>query len=91
MDFITVLGFVAATLTTIAFLPQVLKVWQTRSADDLSWSMLTTFGLGVFLWLVYGLMISSPPVIAANALTLMLNLILLLLKGSFQSSSRPRY
>jgi MtN3 and saliva related transmembrane protein len=72
MDFATVLGLVAATLTTAAFLPQVLKIVKTRSTKDLSMWMYAMLFVGVLLWLVYGLLISSLPVIAANAVTLVL-------------------
>lgn len=80
MDFINFLGFAAATLTTIAFLPQLIQVWQTKSARDVSLVMLITFCLGIFLWFVYGILISSQPVIFANFLTLVFNLIILWLK-----------
>jgi len=50
------IGFVAATLTTSAFLPQVLKIWRSRSTKDISLPMLVTFILGVSLWLIYGLL-----------------------------------
>lgn len=66
------LGFAAATLTTLAFLPQVLKVWRRRRADDLSPATFGLFGAGVVLWLVYGILLRDPPLIAANAVTLAL-------------------
>lgn len=84
MDFINFLGFAAATLTTIAFLPQLIQVWQTKSAKDVSLVMLITFCLGIFLWLVYGILISSKPVIFANFLTLVFNLIILWLKIKYK-------
>ncbi|HEY9810523.1 MAG TPA: SemiSWEET transporter [Halomicronema sp.] len=84
MNFINVLGFAAATLTTIAFLPQLHKVWQTKSAKDVSLVMLVTFCLGIFLWFVYGIFISSWPVIVANFLTLVFNLIILSLKIKYK-------
>ncbi|MCT7950444.1 SemiSWEET transporter [Ancylothrix sp. C2] len=84
MNFINILGFAAATLTTIAFLPQLYKVWQTKSAKDVSLVMLVTFCLGIFLWFVYGILISSKPVIFANFLTLFFNLIILWLKIKYE-------
>lgn len=80
MKLIDILGFVAATLTTIAFLPQLTKTWQSKSAKDVSFWMLITFCCGVFLWFIYGVSIQSWPVIMANALTLIFNLIILFLK-----------
>lgn len=80
MDFITILGLAAATLTTFAFLPQLLKTWQTKSAKDVSYSMLIAFNIGVFLWLVYGLYLQALPIILANSVTLFFNIIILWLK-----------
>jgi MtN3 and saliva related transmembrane protein len=78
------LGFLAGGLTTIAFLPQILRTWRLKSAHHLSLWMLSLFTTGVALWLVYGIMIDSPPVIAANLVTLLLsgaNLVLKLRYG----------
>lgn len=72
MSFVTALGLLAGTLTTIAFLPQVIRIWRSKSAKDLSMAMLATFTTGVFCWLVYGVMIDSLPLILANAVTFVL-------------------
>ncbi len=80
MIFITIVGFTAATLTTVAFLPQLAQTWKSKSAKDVSMQMLITFCIGVFLWLVYGICIQSWPVIVANLFTLIFNLIILSLK-----------
>jgi MtN3 and saliva related transmembrane protein len=80
MNTIQMLGLVAGSLTTAAFLPQVLKTWKTRSAKDLSLGMFSLFCLGVALWLVYGIMVNDVPVIAANLITLMLASTLLFFK-----------
>lgn len=80
MDFITVLGLVAATLTTTAFLPQLIKTWRTKSAKDLSFVMLITFSSGVLLWLLYGIYQNALPIIVANSITLILNLIIIVIK-----------
>jgi MtN3 and saliva related transmembrane protein len=77
MDLITLLGMVAGSLTTLAFVPQVLKTWKTRSAGDLSIEMLITFCTGLFLWLIYGICINSLPVILANLITLVLAVMIL--------------
>lgn len=68
----SVIGFIAASLTTIAFVPQVYKVWRSRTANDISLGMYLLFTAGVALWLVYGWMINAWPVIIANSLTLLL-------------------
>ncbi len=72
MNPVTLLGFVAGTLTTLAFLPQVIKTWRTKSSNDLSVSTLGMICTGVLLWLVYGLLVGDLPIIAANAVTLVL-------------------
>lgn len=77
---IKIIGLVAGACTTIAFLPQVIKTWKSRSAKDLSLGMFTIFCLGVVLWLVYGFLINDIPVIAANLLTLVLASTLLFFK-----------
>jgi MtN3 and saliva related transmembrane protein len=87
MQPITMLGFVAGTLTTLSFLPQVHKAWTTRRCDDLSMGMLLSFGAGVLLWLIYGLYLRAAPIIAANAVTLAFILILVALKARYRSAS----
>jgi MtN3 and saliva related transmembrane protein len=67
------IGLAAAFCTTAAFLPQVIRTWQTRSTEDLSLSMFLVMTTGVFLWLVYGLAIHDVPLIAANGTTFVLS------------------
>jgi MtN3 and saliva related transmembrane protein len=87
MHAINLLGFVAGTLTTLSFLPQVHKAWTTHSCNDLSLGMLLAFGAGVLLWLIYGLRLQAAPIIAANAVTLALILVLIALKARFRNPS----
>jgi MtN3 and saliva related transmembrane protein len=68
MDYVTFLGLVAAALTVIAFFPQLMKVWKTKSTKDISIGMFSIFSSAVFLWFVYGILISNLPVIIANFL-----------------------
>ncbi len=63
------IGYAAGFLTTIAFLPQLIKVIKTRSTRDISLGMFLIFSTGVFLWLIYGILIESAPVIVANLIT----------------------
>lgn len=79
-----ILGLIAGALTSISFLPQVIKTWRSGSARDLSLSMFGIFSLGVTLWLIYGLKVNSIPIIAANALTLALCLVILYFKVKFK-------
>lgn len=78
------IGMLAGTLTTISLVPQVLKIRRTRSARDISWGMFALFGLGVVLWLVYGILIGAVPVIVANAVTLALTLAIIVMKWRFR-------
>ena len=73
-------GYVAAFLTTIAFLPQVLRIYRTRSSDDVSIIMLIFFITGLLFWVVYGFLSSSLPVLVANLITLLFNLVILVMK-----------
>jgi len=80
MDHVTLLGLTAGTLTTLSFLPQVIKTWKTRSTKDISTGMFVMFCTGIFLWALYGLAIGSMPVIITNIVTFILAFIILLLK-----------
>ncbi len=66
----TFLGYLAGTLTTLAFLPQVLHTYKSKSVEDFSWKMLIAFNCGLVLWLVYGVYLHSWPMILANGVTL---------------------
>jgi MtN3 and saliva related transmembrane protein len=84
MNFVTAFGLLAGTLTTVAFLPQVLHTWKTKSTKDLSLPMLICFTSGVLCWLLYGIWIGSLPILITNAVTFVLagaNLILKLRYG----------
>ncbi len=80
MDPISLMGYAAASLTTLAFLPQVHKTWRSGSARDLSLPTLGMMFSGVLLWLLYGIAQSDAPLAAANAATLALVSILVVLK-----------
>ncbi len=72
MALIDLVGTVAAFLTTVAFVPQVLKIRRAKSARDISLPMYACFTTGVVCWLIYGVLIVSVPIIAANIVTLIL-------------------
>jgi len=74
------IGYSAAFLTTIAFLPQAHHSWKTRDLSGISLPMYSLFTAGVALWFVYGLYIESMPVVIANAITLILSSVVLVLK-----------
>jgi MtN3 and saliva related transmembrane protein len=74
----------AASLTTIAYVPQVVKTWKSKSSKDLSLKMLLAFCIGVCLWLIYGVLEKDTPIIVANSITLILTFILLFFKFKFR-------
>lgn len=82
------LGYVAASCTTLAFVPQVFQVWRSRSARDVSAAMYGVFVIGVSLWLVYGLAVGALPIILANGLSLLLAITVLLMKWHFARRDR---
>ncbi len=85
MDLNTLVGLLAGVLTTTAFLPQLIKTWQTRSADDVSLGMLITLCSGIILWIIYGISIHDIPLIVANSVTFVLAFTILCLKIRYKS------
>ena len=77
------IGYVAATLTTISFLPQLIRIVKLRSARDISLGMFLIFTVGTFGWMVYGILLHSIPVTIANVVTFALSLSILALKLKF--------
>lgn len=84
MTNIQILGLVAGTITSITFLPQVIKIWQTKSAKDLSMAMLLLLILGVILWLAYGLFVMDAAIIYTNSMVLTMSLVMLYFKLRFK-------
>lgn len=80
MNFERAIGLSAAALTTIAFLPQVIRSWRTRDTRAISLPMYSIFTLGIALWLVYGVLLHDLPITLANSVTLILALTVLMLK-----------
>jgi len=76
---VEIIGFVAALLTTYAFVPQVVKIWKSKSSKGVSVSMYLVLLLGVFLWGVYGYLIDSMSIMIANTVTGLLQLMILIL------------
>jgi len=85
VDVANIIGLVAGFLTTVAFVPQVIKTWRSKSARDLSLVMFLLFSAGICLWTVYGFMINELPVILWNLITLALALIILFFKLRFKN------
>ncbi len=74
------IGYAAASLTTTAFIPQAWLTWKSRRVDGVSLGMYSIFTLGIALWLAYGVLIGAWPIIAANAMTLLLAVFILSMK-----------
>ena len=84
MTALQVLGLTAGTITSITFLPQVIQIWKTRSARDISMPMLFLLILGVTMWLVYGLLVWDAAIIYTNSMVLIMSLIMLVFKIKFK-------
>lgn len=80
MNYIEIIGLIAAFLTTAAFVPQAYKTYRTKDVSGLSLPMFSMFTLGIFLWFTYGLLNDSLPIILANAVTGILSILLLVFK-----------
>ena len=80
MNLTTIVGYAAGTLTTIAFVPQLLKVWRTKSTEDISLLMFLIFTSGVVMWLIYGVLLDEAPIVVTNTVTLGLASAILWLK-----------
>jgi MtN3 and saliva related transmembrane protein len=86
MNWIHYIGILAGTLTTLAFVPQVIRVWRLKSVKDLSIWWLIIFCTGVSTWLIYGFMINDLPVILANAATIFLLILIIIAKIIYQKN-----
>ncbi len=84
MDYTIFLGYLAGALTTLAFLPQLIKVLKSKSTHDISLAMFIVICTGISLWLVYGILIDSLPIILANIVTLAIAGMILLLKIKYR-------
>jgi len=83
MDWIQIAGHVGAFLSSVTFIPQVYKVWQTKSANDLSLTMMVIVFTSTLIWLVYGVALNLWPVILANGIICFLSLMLIYFKFAY--------
>jgi MtN3 and saliva related transmembrane protein len=79
------LGLAATAMTTGCWLPQLLRAWRTRSTGDLSWLYLAVLGIGITLWLLYGVVVGDPVIVTANALTITALTVLAIGKARFDA------
>ncbi len=84
MDAVTLLGLLAGAGTTLGFVPQLVKILRTKSTHDISLWMYVVITTGILLWLIYGMIIGSVPVIAANSVTLVISAMILILKIKYK-------
>jgi MtN3 and saliva related transmembrane protein len=84
MDVITIVGLVAALFTTASLLPQLIKVYKTKSTKDISTGMFALFGGGVLLWFIYGLLVKDFPIIIANSLAFVQAMVILIFKAKYK-------
>ena len=83
-NLLNTIGIFAGILTTGAFVPQVIKIWKTKSSKDVSLVMFFVLFTGVALWIIYGIMSGALPIILANSITLILAAIIIALKIKFK-------
>lgn len=81
---IIIVGILAGTFCTISFIPQIIKIYRTKNAKDLSITTFLVFSLGVSLWLTYGILIKEAPIIIANTATLLLVMVILIMKLKYR-------
>ena len=84
MESANTLGLIAGALTTVAFIPQVVKIWKSKHTLDISLGMFSILSVGVFLWLLYGIQLGVLPLILANGITLVLSLTILVFKLKYK-------
>lgn len=84
MSALQLLGLAAGTITSITFLPQVIQIWKTKSAKDISMFMLMLLILGVSMWLTYGILVMDAAIIYTNSMVLIMSLIMLYFKVKFK-------
>jgi len=85
-NYIEIIGFIAAVLTTAAFLPQVYKTWKTKDVSALSFPMLLMFFIGIVGWLIYGFLKNSPSMIFANSITVISSFLLIYFKIKYRKN-----
>lgn len=84
MNGITIIGLIAAAFTTIALVPQLMKVWRTKSTRDISTGMFALYSSGLLLWFIYGVYINDLPIILANSLAFIQAIVILMFKAKYK-------
>jgi MtN3 and saliva related transmembrane protein len=84
LDYVTIVGLAAAAITVFSLFPQLVKVWKTKSTQDISLGMFSLFSAGVFLWFVYGVLMKDLPIIIANFFGFIQAFIILVFKVKYK-------
>ena len=88
-DLFTVLGFTAGAVTSVGFIPQLIRGYRTKKLYDISYWMPLVLALGMLLWLVYGFFRSDIAIIVANSFGIACNILLITMKKWYSSRSSP--
>lgn len=80
----TLIGLIAATITTLSFIPQLIKTWKLKETKDISLLMFVTLGVGIILWIIYGFLLWDLPLILANSITFIFVLVILFFKFKYK-------
>ncbi len=91
MDSVSMLGITAGAIVLAGFIPQIYKGWKTKRLDDLSYLMMGLLSSGMFLWIIYGFFRNDIVIILANAVGILLNLILIAMKFYYGKISRAKF
>ena len=84
MKITTLIGLIAATITTLSFIPQLIKTWKLKETKDISLLMFVTLGVGIILWIIYGFLLWDLPLILANGITFVFVLVILFFKFKYK-------
>jgi len=84
MKITTIIGLIAATITTLSFIPQLIKTWKLKETKDISLLMFVTLGVGIILWIIYGFLLWDLPLILANSITFIFVLVILFFKFKYK-------
>ena len=84
MKITTIIGLIAATITTLSFIPQLIKTWKLKETKDISLLMFITLGVGIILWIIYGFLLWDLPLILANSITFVFVLVILFFKFKYK-------
>ncbi len=84
MKITTLIGLIAATITTLSFIPQLIKTWKLKETKDISLLMFVILGIGIFLWIIYGFLLWDLPLILANSITFIFVLVILFFKFKYK-------